>query len=446
MRRHLPRALSVVLCLSLVTLAAIILWPVQSTVSAAPEPTAGSLGIVGKNGAITGSCPLRHPDVRGAISGFLARVNVTQQFENTASQRIEAVYTFPLPESAAVDDMTIQIGTRTVRGVIRKREEARAIYEQAKQTGHIAALLDQERPNIFTQSVANILPGEQITVTISYLQRLEYENGAYQFVFPMVVAPRYIPGDAVGKQADGWAPDTDQVPDASKITPPVTTKETRAGHDISIELALDAGVPFLELRSVSHEIEVDRTGASSATVKLKNLTGIPNKDFVLKYDVAGEQIADAVLSQAEWQSVSRAKGGAGGYFTLILQPPASLPESDIRPKELVFVLDTSGSMMGFPIEKGKDLINHALDELYPGDTFNLITFSGDTRILFPEPVYPTAENIRKAREVLNAQHGYGGTEMMGAIRAALSVRFPGSPANRLLRDGWRSRQRSRDHR
>jgi Ca-activated chloride channel homolog len=420
MRRHLLRALSVVVCLSLVTLAVIIFWPVQSTVSAAPEVTAGSLGIVGKNGAITGSCPLRHTDVRGAISGFIARVNVTQQFENSASQKIEAVYTFPLPENAAVDDMTIQIGTRTIRGVIRKREVAREIYERAKQTGHIAALLDQERPNIFTQSVANILPGEQITVTISYLQSLEYENGAYQFVFPMVVAPRYIPGDAVGKQAGGWAPDTDQVPDASKITPQVTTKGRRAGHDISIELALDAGVPLLGLGSASHEIEVDRTGASSATVKLKNLTEIPNKDFVLKYDVAGEQISDAILSQAESQSVSRAKGGAGGYFTLILQPPASPPESDITPKELVFVLDTSGSMMGFPIEKGKELINHALDELYPGDTFNLITFSGDTRILFPEPVYPTAENIRKAREVLNAQHGYGGTEMMGAIRAALT--------------------------
>ena len=420
MRRHLLRAPSVVVCLSLVTLAAVTFWPGQSTVAAAPEATAGSLGIVGKNGAITGSCPLRHTEVRSAISGFLARVNVTQQFENTAPQRIEAVYTFPLPENAAVDDMTIQIGTRTVRGVVRKREEARAIYEQAKQTGHVAALLDQERPNIFTQSVANIFPGEQVTVSISYLQSLEYENGAYQFVFPMVVAPRYIPGGAVGKQAGGWAPDTDQVPDASKITPQVAPEGTRAGHDISIELALDAGVPLLQLGSVSHEIEVDRTGASSATVKLKSRAVIPDKDFVLKYEVAGEQIADAVLSQAESPSVSRAKGGAGGYFTLILQPPASPPESDITPKELVFVLDTSGSMMGFPIEKAKELINHALDELYPGDTFNLITFSGDTRILFPEPVYPTAENIRKAREVLNAQRGYGGTEMMGAIRAALT--------------------------
>ncbi len=418
MQRYCLRALSVVVCLSVVTLTAIVLLP-SNSVYAGSEPTAGSLGIIGKDGSIAGSCPLRHTEVRGAIAGFLARVNVTQIFENTASDKIEAVYSFPLPDNAAVDDMTIQVGTRTVRGVIRKREEARAIYEHAKQAGHVAALLDQERPNIFTQSVANILPGEQITVTISYLQSLEYEDGSYRFVFPMVVAPRYIPGQPVGKQAGGWAPDTNQVPDASKITPQVTPQGSRTGHDISIELALDAGVPLLQLSSVSHKIDVDRTGASSATVKLKNLSEIPNKDFVLKYDVAGEQIADAVLSQGESQAVSRAKGGAGGYFTLILQPPAHLPESDITPKELVFVLDTSGSMMGFPIEKAKAVINHALDGLYPGDTFNLITFSGDTRILFPQPVYPTVENIRKAREVLNAQHGSGGTEMMSAIRAAL---------------------------
>jgi len=420
MQRYRLRPLSVVVRLSLVTLTGIILWPAQSTVSAAADETAGSLGIIAKDGSIKSACPLRHTEVRGAISGFLARVTVTQTFENTAKQKIEAVYTFPLPANAAVDDMTIQVGNRTVRGVVRKREEARAIYEQAKQTGHVAALLDQERPNIFTQSVANILPGEQVTVTISYLQTLEYEGGAYQFVFPMVVGPRYIPGQPIGKQAGGLAPDTNKVPDASRITPKVTPQGMRPGHDISLELAIDAGVPLLQLSSTSHQVDVDRTGASSATVKLKNLIEIPNKDFILKYDVAGEQIADAVLSQAESQTVSRAKSGAGGYFTLILQPPASLPESDITPKELVFVLDTSGSMMGFPIEKAKELVNHALDELYPGDTFNLITFSGDTRVLFPEPVYPTAESVRKAREVLNAQHGSGATEMIKPIRAPLA--------------------------
>jgi Ca-activated chloride channel homolog len=402
-----------------VLLLAVLTWSFFSaeiTAAAAPGETSGSLQILGKEGSVNGACPLKHTEVRGAISGFIARVEVTQTFENSAAQKIEAVYAFPLPENAAVDDMTIQVGNRTVRGVIKQREEARAIYEKAKQTGHVAALLDQERPNIFTQAVANIMPGEQVVVTISYLQTLEYEDGAYKFVFPMVVGPRYIPGQPTGKQAGGWAPDTDKVPDASKITPQVTPRRTRAGHDISIELAIDAGVPIQQLSSISHEVDLNRTGASSAAVRLKNLAEIPNKDFILKYEVAGEQISDAVVSQA---APANGKLGPGGYFTLILQPPARIPESDITPKELVFVLDTSGSMWGFPLEKAKELITHALDELYPGDTFNIITFSGDTHILFPEPVFPTAANIRKAKALLSTRTGGGGTEMMKAIRASL---------------------------
>jgi len=380
-----------------------------------PAPTPGSLAIVGKDGKIQGACPLKHTEVRAGISGFLARVTVTQIFSNTASANIEAVYTFPLPQDAAVDDMSIQIGDRTVRSVIKRREEARAIYEHAKNTGHVAALLDQERPNIFTQSVANILPGEQVTVTISYVETLRYEAGSYEFVFPMVVGPRYIPGQPTGYQGGGWAPDTNRVPDASRVTPWVAAKGTRAGHDISLELVLDAGVAIQEVRSKTHDIDIDRKSASRATVRLRDEATIPNKDFILKYDVAGAEIADAILTTP---SPGRSKG-AGGYFTMILQPPARLPESDIQPKEIVFVLDTSGSMWGFPLEKAKQVISRALDELYPGDTFNLITFSGDTHIVFPEPVYPTAENIRKAKAVLATRTGGGGTEMMKAIRAAL---------------------------
>ncbi|MGB6774572.1 MAG: VIT and VWA domain-containing protein [Terriglobales bacterium] len=402
-----------------VALLAVLAWSffsAEATAAAAPAETSGSLQILGKDGAVSGNCPLKHTEVRGAVSGFIARVEVTQTFGNSSAENIEAVYAFPLPENAAVDDMTIQVGNRTVRGVIKQRDKARTIYENAKQTGHVTALLDQERPNIFTQAVANIMPGEQVVVTIGYLQTLKYEDGSYEFVFPTVVGPRYIPGQPTGKQSGGWAPDTDKVPDASKITPPVTPQGTRAGHDISIELAIDAGVPIQRLHSSSHEIDVNRTGTGTALVKLKNLAVIPNKDFILKYSVAGDQISDAVLSQA---APANSKLGPGGYFTLILQPPARIPESDITPKELVFVLDTSGSMRGFPIEKAKAFVSHALDELYPGDTFNLITFSGDTQVLFPEPVFPTVENIAKAKAVLGVKSGAGGTVMMNAIRAAL---------------------------
>src|SRR6266516_3497080 len=195
------------------------------TVNAQASDTPGSLQVLDPTGKPRGSCPLKHTDVKAEISGFLSRVVVTQEFENPFKEKIEAVYTFPLPQNAAVDDMTMIVGDRTVRGKILRREEAEAVYEAAKMRGQTASLLNQERPNIFTQSVANILPGEQIKITISYVETLKYEDGAYEFVFPMVVGPRYVPGESVGAKGnangdgDGFAPNTDQVPDASRITP-----------------------------------------------------------------------------------------------------------------------------------------------------------------------------------------------------------------------------------
>src|SRR6266496_4044345 len=195
--------------------------------SAQAKETSGSLLAVDSNGKPKTICPLRHTDVRAEISGFLSRVVLTQEFENPFKEKIEAVYTFPLPQNAAVDDMTMTVGDRTVRGKILRREEAQAVYEAAKKGGQVASLLDQERPNIFTQSVANIMPGEQVKIIISYIETLKYEDGSYEFVFPMVVGPRYVPGSATATQGNpqgntegnGFAPNTDRVPDASRITP-----------------------------------------------------------------------------------------------------------------------------------------------------------------------------------------------------------------------------------
>jgi Ca-activated chloride channel family protein len=372
--------------------------------------TPGSLQAVGPEGKPAGLCPLKHTDVKAEISGFLARVVVTQEFENPFKDKIEAVYTFPLSQNAAVDDMTMRVADRTVRGKIMRREQAQAVYEAAKAAGHVASLLDQERPNIFTQSVANIMPGENVTVMISYVETLKYEDGSYQFSFPTVVGPRYIPGAPIGKQGGGWAPDTTKVPDASKITPLVTPEGTRSGHDISIEVMVDAGVPIDGIQSTLHEVAVERPNNHCATVQLKEKAVIPNKDFILKYDVAGRKIEDAVLIH---------RSEKGGFFTMILQPPERVAVEDVTPKEIVFVLDTSGSMSGFPIEKAKEAMKLALDGLYPQDTFNLITFAGDTRILFSEPVPATPENLRQAQQFLASRQGSGGTEMMKAIRAAL---------------------------
>jgi len=373
--------------------------------------TAGSLTVVGPTGKPKTHCPLKHTEVKAEISGFLSRVNVTQEFVNPFKEKIEAVYTFPLPQNAAVDDMTMTVGTRTVRGKILPREEAQAVYEAAKSNGQVASLLDQERPNIFTQSVANILAGEQIKITISYVETLKYEDGAYEFVFPMVVGPRYVPGTpSVRKQGNGFAPDTDQVPDASRITPKMMRAGLRSGHDISLDIQLDAGLLVDGLTSKSHEVDVERANGRSAHVRLKDSATIPNKDFVLRYDVAGGSIQDALLTH---------RSDKGGFFTMILQPPDRVVVDDVTPKELVFVLDTSGSMSGFPIEKAKETMKLALDSLYPSDTFNLITFAGDTSILFPQPVPASPENLQKAQAFLSSRAGGGGTEMMTAIKAAL---------------------------
>jgi Ca-activated chloride channel family protein len=375
-------------------------------------PTPGSLITLDDEGKPAGLCPLKHTDVKASISGFLARVTVTQEFENPYADKIEAVYTFPLPQDSAVDDMTILVGDRTIRGKIKEREEARQIYEAARNAGYVAALLDQERPNIFTQAVANIEPGKKVTVTISYVETLKYEEGSYEFSFPMVVGPRYIPGNATGKSGGGWAPDTDQVLDASRITPPVTPQGTRAGHDISIAVSVDAGVPIQGLDAKLHDVITERPSPSRAEVRLATKAVLPNKDFVLNYEVAGKKIEDTILMHFD------GKAGAG-FFAMILQPPERVTAEDVTPKELVFVLDTSGSMSGFPIEKAKETMNLALEGLYPRDTFNLITFAGDTHVLFPSPVAATPENLRKAQEFLASRTGGGGTEMMKAIRMAL---------------------------
>ncbi len=432
------RRLAVIVALVVICAGALLLWlqarPHGQTAQAAEaRATPGALEVVNEEGQSVGLCPLKHTDVQVEVSGFVARVQVTQQFQNPYQDKIEAVYTFPLSQNAAVDDMLMKVGERTIRGVIKEREEARRIYEAARAAGHVASLLDQERPNIFTQSVANIMPGENVEVTIRYVEVLKFEDGWYEFAFPMVVGPRYIPGQPISRTPDvppqnqgrvvqvpgpttgpdpsgtGWAPDTDQVPDASRITPPVTAPGTRSGHDISLSVSINAGGPIKDVESKLHQVTTEREG-DLLRVRLKDQNTIPNRDFVLRYSSASDTIEDALLTHS---------GENGGFVTLILEPPKRVRPEQVVPKEMVFVLDSSGSMSGYPIEKAKETMFYCLENLNPNDTFNLITFSGDTRILFPQPVPATKANVEQAKQLLESQQGSGGTEMMKAIRAAL---------------------------
>lgn len=407
------------------------LWPalglaaVLALAIALPHRTAGATSIA-EGGCLLvydkeqnprGQCPLEHTDVEVEIAGFVARVTLKQRFGNPYAEPIEAIYTFPMSERAAVDTMSMRIGDRTIRGLIKEREEAQRIYQRARDAGQAASLLDQERPNLFTQSVAKILPGDTIEITISYVEYLKYEDGEYEFSFPMVVGPRYIPGNAAGPSPQptplGTKPgptSTDQVPDSGRITPPVTPKGTRAGHDIALAVRIDAGVPIRDIRSDLHEVEVELV-ESTAKVALKDKNEIPNRDFVLRYKVAGESIGDAVLTHAS---------GKGGFFTLILQPPDRVEPESVTPKEMIFVIDKSGSMSGFPIEKAKQTMRMCIEGMNPNDTFNLVSFAGGLGYCFDRPMPNTQANRRAALEYLDSLEGGGGTEMMNAIHAALS--------------------------
>jgi Ca-activated chloride channel family protein len=410
------------------------LWPSTATPAAAAPAdlaTPGSLNVVVKPGEKLLTCPLEHTDVEGWITGDIAHVRVTQGFSNPYSEPIEAVYVFPLPENSAVNDMVMQIGSRTIRGLIKEREEAKQIYEQAKQAGKTASLLEQERPNIFTQSVANIMPGDPIEITIWYVQDLRYDHGRYEFSFPMVVGPRYIPGSPLpGPDAGGgWSPDTDQVPDASRITPPVLKPDERTGHDISLTLHLDPGVPAQDIWSKAHDIVVDSYTGIPIDITLADHDTIPNKDFDLSWRVATERPEVGVLTYRDDRS---------GYFMLILQPKADFDPAEITPKEMVFCLDTSGSMSGLPIEKSKEAVKLALQQMGPRDTFQVIRFAGDSSTFAPEPVSATSDNVARALKFVEQMQGGGGTEMLKGIEASLA--FPADP-NRLrivafLTDGY----------
>lgn len=360
------------------------------------------------------SFPLKRTDVEADISGNLSRVEVKQTFTNPYDRPLEAIYQFPLPEDAAVDDMEIRIGNRIIRGVIKERQEAKQIYETAKQEGKTAALLEQERANLFSQSLANIVPGETIEVVIRYTNSLEFEGGDYEFVFPTVVGPRYIPGaqiDAAGN--------TTRVADAAKITPPVLPPKQRSGNDISITVNVDAGVPIRNLRSPSHPILTSQKGQQTQ-VKLANQTTIPNKDLILRYQVANQQTQATLLTQSDQR---------GGHFATYLIPALKYKSNEIVPKDVVFLMDTSGSQSGPPIVQSKKLMTQFLDKLNPNDTFSIINFSNTTSKLSQKPLANTPANRKKALEYIKKLNADGGTELMNGINTVAA--FPPAPDGRL---------------
>src|SRR5690348_9149141 len=299
--------------------------------------------------------PLVHTDVTLDVRGLVAAATVTQQYVSNTNEPIEAIYVFPLPHDAAVYDMEIRIGNRVIRSVVKEREEAKRTYEAAKAQGKRTALVEEERPNIFTASVAHIMPGDRIDVRLRYVEPLRWEEGRVRLVFPMVVGPRYIPGtEAIGHTGNGWAADTRDVPDASRITPPVRAPATRSGHDISLTVDLDAGFQTASINSISHEIKVGRSSDGRQRVELLTGATLPNRDFVLEI----EQAKSSRPSTTLFLSPSGTPGET--EFMLAAYPPTVSP-SRRMPVEMLYMIDISGSMEGTSIEQARGALLQALD-------------------------------------------------------------------------------------
>lgn len=375
--------------------------------------------------------PLVHTDAAFDVRGLVASATVTQQYVNSSPTPIEAVYIFPLPHDAAVYDLEIHIGTRVIRSEIHERQEAKRVYEQAKSDGKRAALLEEERPNIFTASVANIMPNDHIDVRLRYVESLKWEAGKIRLVFPMVVGPRYIPGtQAVDHTGTGWAYDTEAVPDASRITPIVRNPESRPGHDISVSLDLDSGFQTSGINSVSHAVNVRRLPDGRQHVELATGATLPNKDFILEI-----QQAETAKPQA---SLYLSPGNDSGetQFLLAAYPPSVAP-TERGPVEMLYVIDISGSMAGTSIEQAREALLQALGRLRPTDTFGILAFSNAYQEFSSVPLFATPENLARARKYVEFLQAGGGTEMLPALLHVM--RKPQTPGSLrhiiLLTDG-----------
>lgn len=373
--------------------------------------------------------PLQESTYETLVVGTVAETTVTQVFANPFSEPIEAVYAFPLHHRAAVDDYWIHIGDRSLHGEIHRRADAKEIYEDAKANGQRAGLLEQERPNVFTQSVANIPPGESIEIQMHVVQPVAQEAGRGTLSLPTVVGPRFIPGKATGRSGSGVSPDTDQVPDASKITPPVLHPKSRGCAPLLITVDIEAPHSIGELTSANHSISTN-AGNGVTTVELTEGATLANRDFELSWSMGGDETEAAVMIQPDEDG--------GGAFTLTLVPPTSMAAEEAVPRDLIFVVDNSGSMGGKPMNTAKAVMREAIESMGPADRFTVLRFSESASKLSPGLLDNTAGNRRRGLAYVDDMRGMGGTHMRAGIEAALALAQSSDrvPMVLLLTDGY----------
>jgi Ca-activated chloride channel family protein len=310
--------------------------------------------------------------------------------------------------------MVMRVAGREIEAEIQTRREAERIYEEAKERGHTAALMTQERPNIFTQKVGNIPPGHAVEVQLTYDEALPYEAGLSSFIFPTVVGPRFIPGgplDRPDAEPDARMPDTDRVPDASRISPAALLSHEQSAHRIDLQLDVAPGLPIAAIESPSHRLQVEYRSQDRAFVRIDHSDRIPNKDFILRLDLRGERPEATVLAHRT--------EGESGYLTLAIQPPKAPAPDEVTAKDLFFVVDNSGSMNGRPIAACKELMRHALRNMNPTDRFTIMRFSDSVSELSRAPLDNTPENVEAGLQFVDRMAGSGGTNMLSGVLRAL---------------------------
>ena len=353
---------------------------------------------------------LLNTEVDLQISGLLARVSVRQEFHNEGQNWVEGIYVFPLPDKAAVDHMRLHIGERFIEADVKEKEDAKKTYNAAKQAGKKAGLVEQQRANLFTTSVANVAPGERVVVEIEYLEDIRFEDGRFSLRVPMTLTPRYIPGQGLpDRQGNGWSPDTDRVPDAPLVTPPMVTA-SRA-HKLALTASINAGMPLDIIASRYHPVNVTEQD-KRYTVTLQSGTVPMDHDFELVWQ---PMPSAAPRAMAFTESI----GGKPYHLLMVMPPDQELAPAALMPREVLFIIDTSGSMHGVSITQAKRALTLALKELQPQDLFNIIEFNSSTDVLYRQSVEASSGNVSQALAFVRQLKANGGTEMRPALAAAL---------------------------
>ena len=360
--------------------------------------------------------PATDTDVVIRVAGIVARTEVSQRFRNATGECVDGIYVFPLPEGAAVDRLQMTVGGRIIEGEIREREEAKKAYEQARSEGRKASLLEQERPNVFTVSVASIGADEEIQVSLAYQEAVRYDDGRFHLRFPMVVAPRYVPGSTVRASASGEPGGASRgearVPDADRISPAVLHPSRGPVNPVHLRVELDPGFPLRRVTSGTHGVLARAAAGGSYLVTLSDEATFADRDFELAWEPdLGREPKAAVLTQTL---------SGETYALLLVVPPAPevLPGARL-PRETVFVIDTSGSMAGASIDGAKRALGLALARLQPEDRFNVIEFNSRVRKLYPESRRAFPGAVDEARRWVGTLEAQGGTEMLDALESAL---------------------------